>query len=96
VKQVYEKGAKQVNENVAPERGEALFAHLKELRKQYAMKAGVPAYVIFTDAALHDMVRKQPKSVEDFLDVSGVGKVKAEKYGTAFVEAIADFSTQMD
>lgn len=95
-KQVYEKGVKQVYENVVPERGEALFAHLKELRKQYAMKAGVPAYVIFTDAALHDMVRKQPKRVEDFLDVSGVGKVKAEKYGTAFVEAIAGFSTQMD
>ena len=71
--------------------GEDLFTHLKELRKQFAVKAGVPAYVVFTDAALQDMVRKQPLTVEAFLDVSGVGKAKADKYGVAFTEAIADF-----
>ena len=76
---------------VSVDEGEDLFAHLKELRKQFAVKAGVPAYVVFTDAALHDMVRKQPLTLEAFLDVSGVGKAKADKYGVAFTEAIADF-----
>lgn len=76
---------------VSADEGEDLFAHLKELRKQFAVKAGVPAYVVFTDAALHDMVRKQPLTLEAFLDVSGVGKAKADKYGVAFTEAIADF-----
>lgn len=70
---------------------EDLFDHLKGLRRQFAMKAGVPAYVVFTDAALHDMVLKQPRTVEAFLDVSGVGKAKAEKYGVPFTEAIAAF-----
>ncbi len=65
-----------------------LFEALRALRADLARKKGVPAYVVFGDAALRDMARKKPATVEDFLDVHGVGAVKQEQYGERFVRAI--------
>ncbi len=67
---------------------EALFNKLKELRLKLAMEEKVPAYIIFTDAALRDMCRRLPKNKMAFLDVSGVGRKKAELYGDRFLEVI--------
>lgn len=36
-----------------------------------------------------DMAVKVPCTMPEFLGVSGVGEVKAEKYGEAFLKAIA-------
>lgn len=66
----------------------ALLAKLKALRFELAKRAGVPAYVVFTDAALRDMCEKQPLNQADFLEVSGVGQTKQQRYGEAFVELI--------
>jgi ATP-dependent DNA helicase RecQ len=74
-----------------PSHNEALFESLKELRKSFAGKARVPAYIIFTDASLRDMCRKLPVTPEAFEKVSGVGAVKREKYGTAFTALIRDY-----
>ncbi|MBQ8781583.1 MAG: DNA helicase RecQ [Oscillospiraceae bacterium] len=68
-----------------------LFAKLKELRKELASKARVPAYVIFTDASLRDMCRKLPENETEFLGVSGVGESKAKKYGKKFLGVISEF-----
>lgn len=72
-----------------PEPDLELFARLKKLRAALAAKASVPAYVIFTDAALRDMCAKKPKTQAAFLQVSGVGEKKAARYGAAFLEEIA-------
>ena len=61
---------------------------LKELRLKLAKAEGVPAFVIFSDAALRDMCDKLPMDDESFLSVSGVGEVKLKKYGSVFLEAI--------
>ncbi len=66
----------------------SLFGKLKALRSEMATKAHVPAYIIFTDAALRDMASKKPTTFDAFLDVSGVGKAKQEKYGEIFIELI--------
>ena len=68
-----------------------LLARLKKLRASLASKARVPAYVVFTDAALRDMCRKKPRTPAAFLDVSGVGQAKLERYGPAFLEEIAAY-----
>jgi ATP-dependent DNA helicase RecQ len=68
-----------------------LFEALRGLRAQIAKEQKVPAYVVFSDAALHDMCRKTPRTAEEFLGVSGVGQVKLERYGEAFLEAIAAY-----
>ncbi len=68
-----------------------LLAALKALRFRLAQEAGVPAYVIFSNAALADMAALRPLDMEEFLQVSGVGRVKAERYGEAFLKAIRDW-----
>lgn len=65
-----------------------LLLKLKELRKKIADTEGVPAYVVFSDATLREMCVKKPASVEALLDVSGVGRIKQQKYGRRFVEVI--------
>lgn len=68
-----------------------LFAALKALRLEIANEQSLPAFVIFHDSTLTDMCLKMPQTAEEFLDVSGVGSVKAEKYGARFLEKIAEF-----
>ena len=66
----------------------ALFAKLKELRAELAAQANIPAYMVFSNHTLHEMCRKKPRTHEDFLQVSGVGAAKDERWGEAFLEAI--------
>jgi ATP-dependent DNA helicase RecQ len=70
---------------------EALFLRLKELRGNLAREADLPAYVIFSNASLQDMCRKKPRTREAFLNVSGVGAVKLERYGEFFLAAIREY-----
>ena len=69
----------------------SLFEQLKALRTSKALEAGVPAYVIFSDATLRDMASKMPITDEEFLNVSGVGNTKLKKYGKDFMDCIKDF-----
>ncbi len=68
-----------------------LFNTLKTIRLNFAKVKSVPAFVIFTDATLVDMCSKLPSTGREFLDISGVGKVKYEAYGDAFIKAINAF-----
>ena len=65
-----------------------LLADLKALRKRLAEKEKVPAFVIFSNATLEDMAKKQPKTMDEFLTVSGIGRVKAQRYSTAFLKEL--------
>jgi ATP-dependent DNA helicase RecQ len=71
---------------------EDLFEALRVLRRRLADEAGVPAFVVFTDAALRDMCRVMPRDKESFLSVSGVGNVKLEQYGELFIEEIREWA----
>ena len=74
-----------------------LFEALREVRKSIAEAEKVPPFVIFSDAALKDMCAKQPKTNEEFLQVSGVGELKLQKYGLEFLQAIRAFlQTNLD
>ena len=75
---------------------EDLFNRLKELRFHIAQSQRVPAFVVFSDSSLIDMCMKLPKNDEEFLDVSGVGEVKLEKYGKVFIEAINGFISKTE
>lgn len=72
----------------------ALLAALKSLRSRIASEQGVPAYVVFADSALLDMCVKKPRTDSEFLDVSGVGAVKLERYGAAFMDVIAEYLSE--
>ena len=66
-----------------------LLEALKALRAQFAQAENVPAYIIFSTATLVDMAEKRPRDMSQFLQVAGVGYVKAARYGTRFLETIA-------
>ncbi len=67
---------------------ERLFDSLQQLRKQIAERETIPAYLIFSDDTLHDIVEKKPTSLEAFSTIQGVGELKLEKYGKVFVALI--------
>lgn len=64
----------------------ALFERLKELRLKFAKRAGVPAFVIFTDATLRAMSAQKPRTMAEFLKVPGVGgkgrRLRQSVFGT--------------
>jgi ATP-dependent DNA helicase RecQ len=63
---------------------------LRACRKRLAEEEGVPPYVIFNDATLHDMMRLRPRTTSEMLQVSGVGDNKLRKYGGAFIAALEE------
>jgi ATP-dependent DNA helicase RecQ len=75
----------------APAFDERLFEKLKSLRRQLAAEAGVPAYIIFSDASLRDMCRKTPRTLDAFAEIAGVGEIKLERYGRIFIEGIREY-----
>lgn len=62
----------------------ALFATLQVLRREFADKRNVPAYMVFTDAALREMCQRLPRTPKQFNRINGVGEVKLETYSEAF------------
>jgi ATP-dependent DNA helicase RecQ len=65
-----------------------LFDRLRALRKRLADERKVPAFVVFSDRSLQDMVMRKPRTRGEFLDVHGVGQKKLEEYGSPFLAEI--------
>ena len=65
-----------------------LFEALRRLRREKSDERGVPAYVVFGDAALRDMARRRPSTLDGFLQVHGVGEKKCADYGADFLDCI--------
>ena len=78
-------------EELAADVDEKLFEKLRALRTKVAQRAGVPPYVVFSNATLADMAARQPKSEYELLGVRGVGDAKARRYGAEFVDCIRDY-----
>ncbi|MDR0916986.1 MAG: DNA helicase RecQ [Oscillospiraceae bacterium] len=67
---------------------DVLLDKLKVLRRELADEVGMPAFYIFSDATLVDMCAKHPRTSDEFLEVSGVGQVKLERYGAQFLAVL--------
>jgi len=70
---------------------EDCFEELKVLRKKIADERGVPAFIIFGDASLHDMAYNKPQNTQDFANVTGVGEKKLKEHGEVFMKAIGEY-----
>ena len=68
-----------------------LFEALRKRRRDSAIEAGVPPYVIFHDATLRQMATVRPDSIAAMSRISGVGARKLEAYGDAFLAVIKNF-----
>lgn len=70
------------------DKDQSLMIRLKSRRSELARELGKPAFVVFSDATLMDMVAKRPTSREDMLGVSGVGETKFARFGEAFLDIL--------
>jgi ATP-dependent DNA helicase RecQ len=66
------------------------FERLRAVRKRLADAEGVPAYIVFSDAVLRGMAERRPRTGLELLRVPGVGPVKLERYGEAFLAALRE------
>ena len=67
-----------------------LLQRLKSLRMDLARQINKPAFVIFSDATLLDMVSKMPLNKSEMLEVHGIGNTKLDLYGEKFLKVLFD------
>lgn len=73
------------------EHDKSLFALLRNKRKELADAGNVPPYVIFSDKTLVQMATYFPQDKDSLLNMSGMGKVKYERYGADFLAIIKEY-----
>jgi ATP-dependent DNA helicase RecQ len=66
-----------------------VFDKLRELRSSIANQNNVPPYVIFSDKTLKELSKTKPTTKEQMLLVHGIGEVKFQKYGDAFLKLLS-------
>jgi ATP-dependent DNA helicase RecQ len=69
----------------------ALMRHMREWRRGFAKQRGVPAFMILNDASLADLCRKEPQTLEELLEVTGIGEKKAQSFGSELLLALIEF-----
>jgi len=67
-----------------------LLSRLKSLRLDLARDQGVPAFVVFADAVLFEMINRKPRNTAEFEQLNGVGPMKLERYSEAFLKVLMD------
>jgi DNA helicase-2/ATP-dependent DNA helicase PcrA len=73
---------------VVPPGDEALVEALKDWRRRTARAADVPAFVVFPDDALEAVAAARPTSRGELLAISGIGPVKAERFGDEVLDIV--------
>jgi ATP-dependent DNA helicase RecQ len=71
------------------EREERLWQALRSWRRQVADEHNVPAYAVFSDRTLRDLVEKHPTSRAGLAKVYGLGELKLARYGEALLELLS-------
>lgn len=79
-----------VDEEDAP-----LLSALKAKRRALAEAAKMPAYIVFTDRTLIEMVETRPETLDDMARIGGIGAKKLQQYGDAFLSVIRDDAARM-
>lgn len=70
---------------------EALYKLLKDEVKRIAKQKNLPPYVIFQEPSLQDMAVQYPVTMEELVNITGVGRGKAMKFGEPMIELIREY-----
>ncbi|MFT7343459.1 MAG: ATP-dependent DNA helicase RecQ [Lentimonas sp.] len=73
---------------------ELLYSQLIDLRKSISKKNNLPPFVVFQEPSLKDMCFQYPITLEELINIQGVGQGKARRYGKPFVELINNYVIQ--
>ncbi len=71
-----------------------LFEILRRERKRLADEVGAPPYIIFPDRTLMEMAVFFPQKQAHLSGIHGIGAVKGEKYGPAFLKLIQEYCAE--
>jgi ATP-dependent DNA helicase RecQ len=71
-----------------PAEAQPIFDALRAERTLIARQQGVPPYVVFQDATLRAMAQQRPGSLEEMINLPGIGQAKLERYGEAFLAVL--------
>ncbi|MBL8775846.1 MAG: ATP-dependent DNA helicase UvrD2 [Acidimicrobiales bacterium] len=88
-------GPKEPAEPIDPaawKQSHALHEALRQWRKARSTADGVPAFVVFADRTLDDLVARRPTTFPELLACHGIGPAKVENYGDELLAVIAEFS----
>ena len=84
------RGGKIDYREVLSEQDFAVFARLRTLRKGLADGEGIPAYAVFTNEQLAELVQHRVQSAAALREIAGVGEARIEKYGDAFLRLLRE------
>jgi hypothetical protein len=87
-KAVLQKTAPTKKKTIASKRDPILAIKLRELRDEIRVKENIPAFQIFTQETLYAMSEAIPRSEKALLKISGMGKIRVNKYGLQILETI--------
>ncbi|MGB3750307.1 MAG: HRDC domain-containing protein, partial [Arcobacteraceae bacterium] len=73
-----------------------LFEEFRLLRTQIAAENEVAPYIVFGDKTLQQISQQLPITQAEFLNISGIGQSKLEKYGEAFMELCQSIKDKND
>jgi ATP-dependent DNA helicase RecQ len=71
-----------------PPSATGLFERLRAWRGGVAKEQGVPAYVVFNDATMREIAMKEPATLEELGQVSGIGENKLARYGQSVLDLL--------
>jgi ATP-dependent DNA helicase RecQ len=69
-----------------------LWEALRTCRRDLATSQNVPPYVIFNDNTLIEIAHRKPQTLDEFLDIPGVGERKLARYGDDFLDVLARYT----
>ena len=72
-----------------------LFDELRQLRNILAKEGGVPAYSIFTNVQLAEMIDQKVTTKVELQKLEGIGEMKMEKYGDKVIELITEVNQRL-
>ncbi len=72
----------------------ALWQTLRSYRRSLAEEHKVPAYVIFTDATLQEILTYRPRDRDELSRIAGVGQAKLERFGSGFLGRLAEHESE--
>ena len=65
-----------------------LYENLRATRQQMAKKRRLPAYVVFHDKTLIELAKVKPQSLDEMLEITGIGESKLRKFGQELLNVI--------
>jgi ATP-dependent DNA helicase RecQ len=86
-------GSSSVRTKASPvaEANQDMREYLREWRRKTAKEQGMPAYVVLHDSSLDEICRVQPTSIQELLNITGIGERKAELYGQEILMALRQY-----